>query len=175
VRSLKLVSKLWQFREATCGQLTLKRYCSSTSDSSLVTPWMRRVKPLLTKTPFHPVTAGLGQLSLSETALQDTNDLFGSLGEQLLAQSRGSEVILEELSLAGCPVLLPLRGRISRRGWRSRSPGRQPSKATSGRRSRTSMSRATRCQQIVLRTTFSSGILTVSPPVLGSVWIFNIA
>jgi hypothetical protein len=153
----------------------LKRYCSSTSDSSLVTPWMRRVKPLLTKTPFHPVTAGLGQLSPSITASQDTHDLFGSLGGQLLAQSRGSEVILEGLSLAGCPVSPPPHGRTSRRGWRSKSPSTQPSKVTSGRRSRTSMSRAGPCQQIVLQTIPCPYILTVSPPVLGSVWIFNIA
>lgn len=38
-------------------ELTLKRYCNSTSDSSLVTPFMRLVKPLFTKTDFQPVTA----------------------------------------------------------------------------------------------------------------------
>lgn len=44
--------------------LTLKRYCNSTSDSSLVTPFMRLVKPLFTKTDFQPVTAII-QLEMS--------------------------------------------------------------------------------------------------------------
>jgi hypothetical protein len=153
----------------------LNRYCSSISDSSLVTPWMRRVKPLLTKTPFQPVTAEFGQFGLSNMASQDTYDLFGLLGGLLLARNHDSEVILEEWSLAGCPVSRPPYGKISHRGWRSKSPSRRPSKATSGRRPRTSMSRAKLCQQIVLQETPRSGILTVSPPVLGSVWIFNIA
>lgn len=37
---------------------TLNRYCSNMSDSSLVMPLMRRVKPRFTYTDFHPVTAG---------------------------------------------------------------------------------------------------------------------
>jgi hypothetical protein len=40
-----------------CGGLTLKRYCNSISDSSLVMPFIRFVKPLFTKTDFQPVTA----------------------------------------------------------------------------------------------------------------------
>jgi hypothetical protein len=46
------------------SQLTLNRYARIVSDSSLVTPWIRRVKPLLTKTLFHPVTAVHGQCSV---------------------------------------------------------------------------------------------------------------
>jgi hypothetical protein len=140
-QELRLVSDLHLNSECASHILTLKRYCSSTSDSSLVTPWMRRVKPLLTKTPFHPVTARLSQYGLSFAASRCTYDLFGSLGGLLPAPSRGSVVILEGLFSVGCPVSQPLRGRTLHRVWRSRSPRRRPSKATSGRRSRTSTSR----------------------------------
>jgi len=145
-----IVSDLWVGSESAKGILTLNRYCSSTSDSSLVTPWMRRVKPRLTKTPFHPVTAGLSQYCSLFIAPCDTYGLFGSLGGLLPAQSRGSVAILEELFSVGCPVSRLPRGRTLHRVWQSRSPRRRPLKATSGRKSRTSTSRAGKCQNGML-------------------------
>lgn len=170
-----MVSDLCVRFDIATEELTLNRYCSSMSDSSLVTPKMRRVKPLLTKTPFHPVTAEFSQYHSCIGNHWNTYDLFGSPGGLPPTQSRGSAVILEGLFSVDCPVSRLLRGRTLHRVWRSESPSKRPLKATSGRKFRTSMSRASDCQYHFLPESLQTGIHTVSPPVFGSVWIFNIA
>ena len=157
-------------------KLTLNRYCSSISDSSLVTPWMRRVKPLLTKTPFHPVTANSSQRLLKSSEIHGIHtvrsdhwvDCFQRRAvvqwrstrncSQWVAQSLG--FFVEEL----CIVY----------GGESFQVGGH------GRRQAV-VNLIHRCPELVVVSIESccckpsNNILTVSPPVFGSVWIFNIA
>lgn len=81
-----------------------------------MTPWIRLVKPLLTYTPFQPVTAGFGQFHLIDRLQRVTYDWYESPGVLLEAQGRGSVEILEALFAEGYRASLPRRGRTSRHG-----------------------------------------------------------
>lgn len=77
---------------------------------------MRLVKPLLTYTPFQPVTAVFGQFHRIEKLQFATHDWYESPGVQLEDQGRGSAEILEALFAEGYRASLPRHGRTLRRG-----------------------------------------------------------